>query len=152
MVGWECGVGTALSRRIDGVDGPEGSMGWMDQKDRWGGWSVTVWGGIRYHHRTALPVVLANRNNVFRNYIIPFFNQHRDMLTFQKDNARANNNVPLFEWPALSPDLSPREHLWDYFGQRVSRIPHMNNLRNWKTHYNSSGMLLPRTLFAELSG
>ena len=131
MVGCECGVGTALG----GVDGV----------------SLCGVGSDIITEQHSLSVV-ANRNNVFRNYIIPFFHQHRDMLTFQKVNARANSNVPLFGWPALSPDLSPREHLWDYFGQRVSRIPHMNNLRNWKTHYNRSGMLLPRTLFAELSG
>ena len=61
------------------------------------------------------------------------------MPTFQQDHARAhtaristqylaNNVVALLEWPALSPDLSPIENIWDYLAQRISRRPQMNNL------------------------
>ena len=60
------------------------------------------------------------------------------MHTFQQDNSRAhtacvttqylvNNNGCLLEWLELSHDLSPIEHLWDYFGQHISDHPHMNN-------------------------
>jgi len=31
------------------------------------------------------------------------------------------NNVTLVEWPALSPDLSPIEHVWDELGRRLRR-------------------------------
>ena len=62
------------------------------------------------------------------------------MHTFQQDNARAhtvrvttqylaNNDVHLHDWPALSLDLSPVEHLWYYLGQRISRRTQMNNHR-----------------------
>uniref|UniRef100_A0AAZ3SRB2 Tc1-like transposase DDE domain-containing protein n=1 Tax=Oncorhynchus tshawytscha TaxID=74940 RepID=A0AAZ3SRB2_ONCTS len=28
-------------------------------------------------------------------------------------------NIPVFPWPAYSPDLSPIEHVWDALGQHV---------------------------------
>ncbi|GFW29765.1 transposable element Tcb2 transposase [Trichonephila clavipes] len=45
---------------------------------------------------------------------------------FQQDNARhytarisqdCLHTVTTLPWPALSPDLSPIEHVWDYLGQ-----------------------------------
>lgn len=115
------------------------------QTDRWGGGSIMVWGGISYHHRTALIVCRGRvnavyyRDNILQNNVVPFFHQHQDLHTFQQDNARAhtarvsiqylaNNNIPLLHWPALSPDLSPIEHLWDYIGQRLAVRPQINNL------------------------
>ena len=54
----------------------------------------------------------------------------------------------MLEWPALSPDLSPTEKCWDYFGQCISHRPLMNNLRE----LSRSGILSLRTPFAHLSG
>ena len=62
-----------------------------------------------------------------------------------------NNNVPLIEWPALSRDISPTEHLWGCLGQRISRRPQMNKLRDLENALHWSGMLSPRTLFTDLS-
>lgn len=50
--------------------------------------------------------------------------------TFQQDNASihsakftkqffASKNVPLLEWPAVSPDLNPVENLWSILSQQV---------------------------------
>lgn len=116
------------------------------QTDRWGGGSVMVWGGITYRHRTPLHICRGRvnavyyRDQVLQNHVVPFFNQHNDVHTFQQDNARAHTarvsmqylaqqNIPVLQWPALSPDLSPIEHLWDEIGRRLSRRRQMDNVR-----------------------
>ena len=62
------------------------------------------------------------------------------MHTFQQDNVRAhtarvttqylvNSNAPLLEWPALYPELSVIEHIWDNLGPPISRRPQITNRR-----------------------
>ena len=52
----------------------------------------------------------------------------------------ANSNVPLLEWPAMSPDLSPIEQLWDYLGQCIS-CSQTNNFRHLENALSRSGIL-----------
>ena len=72
-----------------------------------------------------------NIQDVLEPVVIPFINHRRDVID-QHDNARPHvaritmdflqqNNVNLMEWPALSPDLSPIEHVWDELGRRLRR-------------------------------
>jgi len=56
------------------------------------------------------------------------------------DNARTHTaritqeylnhtNISVTEWPALSPDANPSEHIWDMLGRRIrSRVPARLNL------------------------
>ena len=115
------------------------------QEPRGGGPSVMMWGGISYDHRTPLIPVVGNLNaqryidQILRPVLVPFLQAHPIVSTFQQDNARPHtarlttaflqqHNVRLLPWPAVSPDLSPIEHLWDQLGQRVSaRRPAPNN-------------------------
>ena len=40
------------------------------------------------------------------------------------------NNFNVLPWPALSPDMNPIEHIWDYLGRKVRSRGNINNLRD----------------------
>ena len=60
-----------------------------------------------------------------RQQLIPFhYNQHNRQILFQHDSASSHtanvmrhfitqNNINTLPSPALSPNLNPKEHLWD---------------------------------------
>ena len=80
------------------------------------------------------------RDSVLAPYVIPFARRHCRGFVFQDDNARAHRarvvtnylqrrNIRTLPWPAMSPDLSPIEHVWDILGKRVRiRIPQPRTL------------------------
>ena len=68
-------------------------------------------------------------DQVLRPHVVQFFAQHPRYL-FQEDNAQAHsafltqnflqaNEIHVPDWPALSPDLAPIEHLWDELGRCI---------------------------------
>ena len=89
-----------------------------------------MWGGISYGYQTLLIPVVGNLNaqryidQILQPVLVPFLQAHPVVSTFQQDNARPHtaqlttaymqqNNIRLLPWPAVSPDLSPIEQLWD---------------------------------------
>ena len=40
------------------------------------------------------------------------------------------NNVNVLPWPAVSPDMNPIEHIWDYLGRKVRARGNEHNLRD----------------------
>jgi transposase len=110
--------------------------------DRWGGGSIHVWAGISQFGRTDLVIFDRNVNaqtyvqDVLTPAVVPYINQHfHGHGTLQHDNARphtarvtrnflAANHINVLDWPAMSPDMSPIEHLWDELKRRIyARVP-----------------------------
>ncbi len=110
------------------------------ERNPWGGGSIHVWGGITLTHKT--PLVIFDRNvtanvyinNVLQPVVVPFMAQHfpNGHGILQQDNAPPHTagvtrrflnqqNVNVLAWPALSPDMSPIEHVWDVLKTRIAR-------------------------------
>ena len=99
------------------------------EADRFRGSSVMVWGGIAHSGKTQLVNINGNlnaqkyRNDVLAPVALPFMNGGNGVTILQHDNAQphttrltrqflATNNVNVLDWPSMSPDLAPTEHLW----------------------------------------
>ena len=102
------------------------------ERDRFGGGSVMVWGGIMGRRKTNLIVVQGNlnaqgyTNQILQPEAVPFLQRHGPAILMH-DNARPHvarifrqflnrHNVNVLSWPVVSPDMNPIEHIWDYFG------------------------------------
>ena len=106
------------------------------ERDRFGGGSVMVWGGIAHEIKSQLIIVAGNmtavryRDESLRPVAVPLVQQRN--LILQQDNARprvarvcqdflANNYIAPLAWPPYSPDLTPIEHMWDELDRRVRK-------------------------------
>ena len=69
------------------------------------------------------------------------FLQRHEPAILMHDNARLHvaricrqflnrNNVNVIHWPAMSPDMNPIEHIWDYLGRKVRARGNVHNLRD----------------------
>ena len=116
------------------------------ERDRFGGGSVMVWGGIMGKRKTNLIVVQGNLNaqgyinQILQPEAAPFLQRYGPAILMH-DNARPHvamicrqflnrNNVNVLPWPAVSPDLNPIEHIWDYLGRKVRARGKVHNLRD----------------------
>nr|CAH7750531.1 unnamed protein product [Callosobruchus chinensis] len=111
------------------------------------GGTQIFWGGIRFNGRTQLihiPGTMTGTyylQNIINAIVQPLRNEIGDQFIFMDDNARPhrtravqqaleNGNIARLEWPAMSPDMNPIEHVWDY----VSRVIFNRNNppRSWQ--------------------
>ena len=116
------------------------------ERDRFGGGSVMVCGGIMGRRKTNLIVVQGNLNaqgyinQILQPEAVPFL-QRRGLAILMHDNARPDvarncrqflniNYVNVLAWPAVSPDMNPIEHIWDFLGRKVRARGNVHNLRD----------------------
>jgi transposase len=87
------------------------------------------------------------RDEILHPLVVPHFDCHplasRPIL--MDDNARPHRAciaqdylqqeaIELLPWPAMSPDMNPIEHLWDYLGRKVNaRTPKCQNIQELRT-------------------
>lgn len=138
------------------------------QRDRYGGGSVMIWGGICKHGRTDIVVVrgiltsVRYCEEVINPVVVPFLRQRNGML-LQQDNARPHsarhtqetlrqNNIQTLDWPAKSPDLNPIEHLWDELGRRIRDRADVNNVNDLEAALREEWHNIPAQTINKLIG
>jgi transposase len=87
------------------------------------------------------------RDNVLAPRVVPYFDNHAlaDRPMFMDDNARPHRArivhsfiqqeaVQTIPWPAMSPDMDPIEHVWDFIGRKINqRNPKCQNIDELRT-------------------
>jgi hypothetical protein len=111
-----------------------------------GGGGVTVWGCFSFDCKLDLYVLDGNligqkyRDNVLAPCVVPHFDNHvlADRPMFMDNNARPHflqqETVQTIPWPAMSPDMNPIEHVWDFIGRKINqRNPKCQNIDELRT-------------------
>ena len=87
------------------------------------------------------------RDNVLAPRVVPHFDNHAltDRPMFMDDNARPHRArivqhflqqeaVQTIPWHAMSPDMNPIEHVWDFIGRKINqRNPKCQNIDELRT-------------------
>ncbi|GFU25191.1 transposable element Tcb2 transposase [Trichonephila clavipes] len=104
---------------------------------------VMVWGVIAYNTRSPLVLIRGTMiaqwyvHDILQLHVLPLM-QRLPGAIFLQDNARPHrekvsqdciSTVTILPWSAISPDLSPINHIWDHLGLRVWRPTNFERTR-----------------------
>ena len=105
---------------------------------------VAVWGCFSFDCKLDLYVLDGNltgqkyRDNVLAPRVVPHFDNHafadrphraRIVQHFLQQEA-----VQTIPWPAMSPDMNPIEHVWDFIGRKINQCnPKCQNIDELRT-------------------
>jgi hypothetical protein len=85
-----------------------------------GGGDVTVWSCFDNHALADRPMFMDDNSRPHRARIVQYFLQQEAVQT-----------IP---WPAMSPDMNPIEHVWDFIGRKINqRNPKCQNIDELRT-------------------
>nr|CAH7759935.1 unnamed protein product [Callosobruchus chinensis] len=100
------------------------------------GWLLPQWRNVLFSDESRFGLVTETRTgayylqNIINAIVQPLRNEIRDQFIFMDDNARPhrtravqqaleNGNIARLEWPVMSPDINPIEHVWDYVSRAI---------------------------------
>ena len=128
-----------------------------------------MWAGISATVKMDLVFIDGNLNGqryideVLTSHVLPFLRQMPDAdPIFQDDNARLHrsrivddflrvNNVNRMDWPAMSPNLSCIEHVWDVLGRAVHvRLQENSTLQDLRQLLREKWARIPKQTIIKL--
>lgn len=129
-----------------------------------GGGGVTVWGCFSLNCKLDLFVLdgtLTGQkylDQILRPLVVPHIDNHplAHRPIFMDDNARPHRarivqdylqqeQIQRLPWPAMSPDMNPIEHVWDYLGRKLNaRNPKCQNIQELRNALVQEWQLYPQ--------
>ena len=127
-----------------------------------------VWAGVtadRHIDLVVVPGILTGQcyiDKILRPHVVPFLHPMGNNGIFQDDNPRPHwarifnrflqaNNVRRLEWPAMSPDLSCIEHVWDVLGRAVQkRMAEHSTMADLRRFLGEEWQRIPQAMIRKL--
>nr|CAH7716028.1 unnamed protein product [Callosobruchus chinensis] len=99
-------------------------------------WLLRQWRNVLFSDESRFGLVSGNNDrcilpaNIINGIVQLLRNKIGDQFIFMDDNARPhrtraiqqaleNGNIARLEWQAMSPDMNPIEHVWDYVSRAI---------------------------------
>lgn len=170
-----CLCGSDRRRRVYRRPGERFAQCCFRDRVAFGGGSCMIWAGISLDGKTDLAFVpgggrggglTSHRyiSDILLQHVVPYAGFTGENFLLMHDNARCHTSratvrfleevrISTMDWPALSPDLNPIEHLWDVLKRRVRDRNHVpSNITELKAALLEEWERIPQELIKKLIG